>query len=119
MKSILKRRASKYVKGGFSECYVCTEHPDEIHHTSYYPEECVAVCSSCHGHIHSDGYRGDLAPSRPRPEGYEKERRQAEADGCGYKDYDTDNAVWSYIQDRSSLQAKADSRRAKKEVGEL
>lgn len=115
MMSILKRRAAKYVKGGFSECYVCTKRPEEIHHTSYFPEECVAVCTSCHGHIHSDDYRGDLAPDQPRPDDYEKQRRRAEDRGAGYRSYDEDNAVWTYIRNRSSLQAKADARRAKEE----
>lgn len=118
MMPILKRRAAKYVKGGFSECYVCTERPEEIHHTSYYPEECVAVCTTCHGHIHSDDYSGHLEPDQPRPDDYEKQRRRAEERGDGYSDHDEGNAVWTYIRNRSSLQAKADARRAE-EVADL
>lgn len=111
MKPILKRRSAKYVEGGFRVCYNCGYNtPDEVHHTSYFPEECIAVCSGCHGYIHSDNYDGSLEPDQPRPDDYEKQRRRAEANGEGYGDMDADNAVHRYIRERSKRQAKTDSR---------
>lgn len=101
MKEILERRAAKYVKGGFEVCYLCGYHtPDEIHHTSYFPEECVAVCSACHGEIHSDYSDTGLEPEQKRPDDYEKQRRRAEANGEGYADSDPDNAVRKYKREQ-------------------
>ena len=77
---IRKRRAAKYVRGGFLECYICLDSPDEIHHTSYFPEEAVAVCKTCHAGIHSDEDNGlsHLQPDTSRPEDYETRRRRQE-----------------------------------------
>lgn len=75
---IRKRRAAKYVRGGFRTCYHCGFNPpDEIHHTSYFPEEAVAVCEGCHSHIHSNANTG-LEPDEQRPENYETIRRRQE-----------------------------------------
>lgn len=73
------RRAAKYLSGDVDVCYLCEYNtPDEIHHTSYFPERTVAVCESCHAHIHSDTETG-LEPDEPRPDDYEKTRRRQEA----------------------------------------
>lgn len=89
---IRRRRAAKYVRGGFRTCYLCGYNtPDEIHHTSYFPEEAVAVCQGCHSHIHSDASSG-LEPDEPRPEDYEKRRRRMEKEGW-YHDHSWQNAV--------------------------
>lgn len=98
MKPILERRAAKYVEGGFRVCYLCGYNtPDEIHHKSYFPEECVALCHSCHGHVHSDTYEGSLAPSIARPSDYEKTRRQQEKEGDGIGWWSADNPVWDEV----------------------
>ena len=75
--TLRERRAAKYVDGGFEQCKLCMSEPDEIHHTSYFPEEAVAVCSSCHSHIHAGDFPG-LQPDSKRPEDYEKVRRRQE-----------------------------------------
>lgn len=78
---IRRRRAAKYVRGGFRVCYLCQyEKPDEIHHTSYFPEEAVAVCSTCHKDIHRSDTDTGLEPDEPRPDDYEKTRRRQEAE---------------------------------------
>lgn len=72
------RRAAKYLTGDVDVCYLCGYNtPDEIHHTSYFPERTVAVCESCHSYIHSDSDTG-LEPDEPRPDDYEKTRRRQE-----------------------------------------
>jgi len=81
---IRRRRAAKYVRGGFRVCYLCGYNtPDEIHHTSYFPEEAVAVCEGCHSYIHSSADTG-LEPDEKRPNGYETTRRRQEKEEVDY-----------------------------------
>jgi len=76
---IRDRRAAKYARGGFDECYLCSDKPRQLHHTSYRPEEVVAVCTSCHASIHSNDPPDDsLVPDTSRPEDYGKVRREEE-----------------------------------------
>ena len=82
---IRRRRAAKYVRGGFRQCYLCLSEPDEIHHTSYFPEEAVALCETCHRAVHNQDMGSHLEPDRSRPEGYETTRRQQEKEGV-YRD---------------------------------
>lgn len=53
-------------------CLLCEAQTDlQEHHISYYPEETVFVCVSCHSKIHTtDGFHDELVPNRPRPENY-------------------------------------------------
>ena len=99
MRPILTRRAAKYVRGGFRVCYLCgTNSPDEVHHTSYFPEECVAVCASCHSYIHTDSTDTGLEPDQRRPQGYEKTRREQEAAGDGVSFWHENNPVHRHLR---------------------
>ena len=44
----------------------------EEHHTSYFPEKTMQVCTCCHNRIHrTDGFFDELQPDISRPDNYE------------------------------------------------
>lgn len=68
----IQQRQQRIRKHG-EACHVCEERFLVLltHHTSYYPEETVDVCGSCHAKIHRQpGFRDDLKPDRSRPKDY-------------------------------------------------
>ena len=73
------QRSAKYLRDDANpgECYRCGDEPQQIHHTSYIPEETIPLCTPCHGWVHSHK-GGKLQPERDRPNNYESIRRRQE-----------------------------------------
>lgn len=80
-KRILERRASNHLREDSVPgiCYLCGSNTaDQLHHTSYFPEETIPICSSCHSEIHNQSLdiSDELTPELSyRPDDYEKMRR--------------------------------------------
>ena len=77
---ILERRAGNHLKEDANPgiCYVCeSKTSDQLHHTLYFPEETIPVCSGCHAKIDKSGEYPELLPDLShRPDNYEKKRRR-------------------------------------------
>jgi len=76
-----RREATKIIDDAVLDaCYICDDvgGPHEYHHISYFPEETVVLCESCHEELHSRGQyshisyeeREFLQPDTERPPGY-------------------------------------------------
>ena len=71
------KRARKNLKNDAKNgiCYICGSRGGELHHTSYYPEETVYLCTDCHHELHETGEPEELYPDLGvRPDDYDKKR---------------------------------------------
>ena len=71
------RRALRHLREDADrDCYICGSWGQEIHHTSYYPEETVILCTDCHHELHETGEPEALYPDLSvRPDNYDEKRR--------------------------------------------
>lgn len=88
----VKRQRDHFRAGARREtCYICGANGNYggsiiHHHTSYWPEETVPLCNSCHAKLEIHGQYPELEAPRSRPDDYHRKREESSLAPCSICD---------------------------------